>query len=224
MSIINNMPSVGSSEIQNINIGLDISLNDEELEQLPYRFYGGSAVVYNNEIHILGSEYDNNTRSYHYKYNGSTNKWTQVSRLPYYFDNGSAVVYNNEIHILGSSNSSNRTKHYKYNGSSWTSVSTLPYNFYYGSAVVYNNEIHILGGSYDSSSQTKHYKYNGSSWTNNIYCIYLCKDVFIMIADANNIHYLNQDSTEVISDTVLKTTKDCKFKYLSNDIAMTIYK
>ena len=135
---------------------------------VPYNFYEGSAVVLNNEIHILGSSNSINGSKYtnHYKYNGSS--WSSVSTLPYNFYNGSAVVLNNEIHILGSSNSnttSNYTKHYKYNGSSWSSVSTLPYNFYNGSAVVYNNEIHILGTGNTTSNYTKHYKYNGKSWS-----------------------------------------------------------
>ena len=88
-----------------------------------------------------------------------------VSTLPYNFYGGCAVVYNNEIHILGGSDSSNYTKHYKWNGSSWVTVSTLPYPFYRGCAVVYNNEIHILGTDSSNSSSLKfHYKWNGSSW------------------------------------------------------------
>ena len=89
--------------------------------------------------------------------------WDSVSTLPYSFYSGSAVVLNNEIHILGSYESSSRTKHYKWNGSSWVSASTLPYNFYNGRAVVLNDEIHILGSS-NSSHVTKHYKWSGSSW------------------------------------------------------------
>ena len=71
----------------------------------------------------------------------------------------------NEIHILGSDNSSYRTSHYKFNGTSWESVSTLPYSFYGGSAVVYNDEIHILSSD-DSNYYTTHYKYDGNSWVN----------------------------------------------------------
>ena len=127
---------------------------------LPYNFYNGSAVVLNNEIHILGS---GNSSSYtkHYKWNGTS--WTEVSTLPYGFYSGSAVVLNNEIHILGGNYSSSaRTNHYKWNGSTWVSVSTLPYEFYSGSAVVLNGEIHILGGA---NYTTNHYKWNGTSWT-----------------------------------------------------------
>ena len=152
---------------------------------LPYNFYYGSAVVYNNEIHILGGSGSSGNQTKHYKYNGSS--WTEVSTLPYYFNYGSAVVHNNEIHILGSYG---QTKHYKYNGSSWTSVSTLPYDFYEGSAVVYNNEIHILGGG---NGQTKHYKYNGSSWTSVStlpYYFYLGSAVVYN----NEIHILGGDS------------------------------
>ena len=129
---------------------------------LPYDLDYGSAVVYNNEIHILGGN-DSSYRKYHYKWNGSS--WTSVSTLPYEFRNSSAVVYNNEIHILSSYvNSSYYTKHYKWDGTSWTEVSTLPYKFVCGSAVVYNNEMHILGSS-NSSYYTAHYKFNGTSWT-----------------------------------------------------------
>lgn len=129
---------------------------------LPYEFNQGSAVVYNGEIHILGSvisEY----RTSHYKLDGT--KWVEVGIIPYEFYYGSAVVYNNEIHILGgSSSSTGRTKHYKWDGSNWTSVSTLPYVFDKGVAIVYNNEIHIMG-SRDSSNYTSHYKWNGSAWS-----------------------------------------------------------
>ena len=131
------------------------------MSTLPYDFYWGSAVVYNNEIHILSSGASGKTA--HYKFNGST--WTSVSTLPYEFYYGCAVVYNNEIHILGGRYNSDTYKyHYKYNGTTWTSVSTLPYEFYYGSAVVLNNEIHILGSG-DSNYYKYHYKYNGTTWT-----------------------------------------------------------
>ena len=69
---------------------------------MPYGFYYGSSVVYNNEIHILGgsgsTSYVPNGEN-HYKWNGSS--WTSVSTLPYEFYEGRAVVYNNEIDILG---------------------------------------------------------------------------------------------------------------------------
>jgi len=138
------------ANINSFNIGSTPFVSESTL---PYIFYNGSAVVYNNEIHILGSiESGNYTK--HYKWNGSS--WTNVSILPYDFYYGSAVVYNNEIHILGGFNE--RTKHYKWNGSTWTEVSILPYYFYEGAAVVLNNEIHIL-------KDTEHYKWNGSTWT-----------------------------------------------------------
>ena len=130
------------------------------LGSTPYKYYEGSAVVLNNEIHILGgSGVTPYTR--HYKWNGTA--WTSVSTLPYDFYRGSAVVLNNEIHILGGSLS--EPYHYKWNGSSWTSVSTLPNYFQSSCGVVYNNQIHILGGNYSSATNRLHYKWNGSSWT-----------------------------------------------------------
>lgn len=123
---------------------------------LPYDF-GGSAVLYNDEIHILGGRVSGTSR-YHYKWDGAN--WVSASTLPYDFGWGAAVVYNNEIHLLGGADG--QTNHYKWDGANWVSVSTLPYNFYFGSAVVYNNEIHILGGS---PYITYHYKWNGLAWT-----------------------------------------------------------
>ena len=132
---------------------------------LPYDFKNGSAVVYNNEIHILGGENDKvNTGIYHYKFDGA--KWSKVSTLPYKFCSGSAVVYNNEIHILGSSASSILYKyHYKFDGTTWSKASTLPYDFHSGIAVVYNNEIHILSSSANSRLYKDHYKFDGAKWS-----------------------------------------------------------
>ena len=142
-------------------IGSEPKEINESVSTLPYSFYGGSAVMLNGEIHILGGAASTKK---HYKWDGTN--WTSVSTLPYEFCFGAAVVLNGEIHILGSDYSSSYYKyHYKWNGSSWTSVSALPYNFYYGSAVVLDGEIHILGGSHDSSTDRRHYKFDGSSWT-----------------------------------------------------------
>ena len=138
-------------------IGSELKVLNESVSTLPYRFYYGSAVVLNGEIHILGSG-SSGDETKHYKWDGSS--WTSVSTLPFSFADGQAVVYNNEIHILGGANAG--TSHYKWDGSTWTSVSTLPYDFSRGSAVIYNNEIHILGGNIYNKN---HYKWNGSSWT-----------------------------------------------------------
>ena len=126
----------------------------KSVSTLPYSFQGGCAVVYNDELHILGGQVD---ATAHYKWNGFS--WESVSISPWSIGNSScAVVYNNEIHTLGYTQN-----HYKYNGEIWESVSTLPYTFYYGSAVVFNDEIHILGSN-NSSYRTKHYKWNGTTW------------------------------------------------------------
>ena len=138
-----------------------ISKGWKSISTLPYEFYNGCAVVYKNEIHVMGS-YNSECTTKHYKYNGIS--WVEVSTLPYEFYNGCAVVWNDKIHIMGSiGNSENYKKHYKYDGTSWVEVSTLPYDFYYGCAVVYRDEIHIMGCS-NKSHQKKHYKYNGTSW------------------------------------------------------------
>ena len=146
VTAINDMADV---TIDGVKVTESLSLTsfiyNKDEGSLPFTLFAGAAVVYNNEIHIMGGTQD----SYkHYKWNGSS--WSSVSTLPFSFE-GLAVVYNNEIHIMYD------TYHYKWNGSSWSSVSTLPFSFSHGGIVVYNNEIHIM---YD----TYHYKWDGSSW------------------------------------------------------------
>ena len=124
------------------------------------------------EIHMLGGgKYLN-----HYKYDVSSNTWTEVGTLPYIFDNGSAVYLNGEIHIFGSSYNVSGAlyskRHYKYNlanGGSWVKVSELPYDFCSGKAIVINGEIHIFGGKHGEDgvyNGTKHYKYSNGDWVN----------------------------------------------------------
>ena len=128
---------------------------------LPYNFYSGAAVVYNDEIHILGGTVGCTS---HYKWDGVS--WVSVSTLPYDFYAAPAVVYNDEIHIFGSSASGNYTNHYKWDGAKWTSVSTLPYNSYSKgySAAVYENEIHIIYMYGENGTNRGHYKWDGTSW------------------------------------------------------------
>ena len=129
---------------------------------LPYELVNGPAhaVVYNNEIHILGGDSSSPARISHYKWDGST--WTSVSTLPYDFYTSCAVVYNNEIHIMGTGGNENLKAHYKWDGSTWASVSTLPYNFYNGAAVIFDDKIHILGGT---GNNTAFYSYSADTGT-----------------------------------------------------------
>ena len=121
-----------------------------------FEAYGYSYVVFNNEIHLLGSRRNAySAPSLHCKYNGSS--WESLESLPYCFCGGSAVVYNNEIHVLGGTPDYQwyvdgwPLIHYKWNGS-WSSTIKLPYPFYgNGDALVYNGRIHILGSSFSGN-------------------------------------------------------------------------
>lgn len=127
---------------------------------LPYNFTS-SAVVFRNEIHILGGFWGGARYSHHYKWNGTT--WTAAASLPY-SDNVLAVVLNDRIHILGGSESeeynqyTNCNKHFEYNGGSWTKLDdivitvTSSQRIYIsgvhgGSAFVHNNAIYVAGHS-----------------------------------------------------------------------------
>lgn len=133
-----------------------------ELNKLPtpYTAYPpASAIVYKNEIHLLGG---NNTKSYklHKKIDAKTDSTIDVGTLPFEFNIGSAVVLNDEIHLLGSNKEPN--KHYKWDGETWTEVSTIPFDVSYTVAVALNGEIHLIGGANNSMA---HYKWDGETWT-----------------------------------------------------------
>lgn len=150
-------------DLRNIKL-VAANVEDTAFTSTPYRFYDGSVVVLDGEIHILGSQTHGSDWTYyntHYKWKDGT--WVQVSTLPYSFAAGAAVVLNGEIHILGGYNG-NYLGHYKWDGSTWTEASILPYTGRWIKAVVLNGEIHLLG-TYDSPNTQKHYKWDGNTWT-----------------------------------------------------------
>ena len=154
---------------------------------LPYKFYSGSAVVWNNEIHIMGSS-DGKTN--HYAFNGTS--WRSVSTLPYEFYEGSAVVYNDEIHILGGP--SGKTNHYAFNGTSWRKLYDIP-SLANGSAVIYNDEIHLLCGShYIVKNDNRHI------------ATMLPKGTHIMLSDNEDINYVKNASK--ISSNIAEVTEN----------------
>ena len=106
-----------ADNIRNIKVGINVTLDGKPLDydfklksegytwikdalsKIPYQFYNSSAVVYNNEIHILGTTFSTSLYNYHYKWDGTS--WVSASIIPYYCYSGSAVVYNNKPYILG---------------------------------------------------------------------------------------------------------------------------
>ena len=75
--------------------------NWTSVSTLPYSFCYGSAVVYNNEIHILGGS---NSTTKHYKYNGSS--WDNLLLLDrYYLNKDTIILIDNKSNMtIGSSN------------------------------------------------------------------------------------------------------------------------
>lgn len=147
-------PSLVSYSLHSKYDGISWSM-DTQLDNI---FTNGSAVIYNNEIHLLGSS-DAIDYKKHVKYNRRDDTWDDVSTLPINFYNGCAVVLSDGIHILGGAGSP--TAHYVYNGTEWTASVPLPNSFVNGCAVVYNDEIHVLFGLY-------HLVFRDGAWINDV--------------------------------------------------------
>lgn len=126
-----------------------------QVSTLPTFLSDGSAVVYNNEIHIIAYGTIGKTSYSHYKWDGSN--WIPISTSTHAYQGGVTIVHNGEIHLFGGSN--REKTHMKYDGTTWSFVSTLPNSFVSGAALSYHNEIHIMGGG-----TNKHYKWTGTQW------------------------------------------------------------
>jgi len=117
---------------------------------LPIDFVGGQAVVYNNELHILGGL----TTKAHYKLSG--NAWVSVSTLPLASiidrNNGVAVL-NNYIYMFMWTGNTGDGRLYRWNGSTWSNQgvlsitglsSALLCGNYRHAMVNFNNNLYII--------------------------------------------------------------------------------
>lgn len=123
---------------------------------------GGSVVVCNDHIHLLGCRDRNDYGDYHCVWDGHSN-WISKpvdimidGKYVRLFDNGVAVVLNDEIHIF--------SEYYGYTGnvhfilrdmSSVTPRSSPIKNFVGGSGCVYNGHIYIFGGGLPADAITE---------------------------------------------------------------------
>ena len=129
----------------------------KSISTLPYEFYGHTALVYNNEIHILGSGVGGEEDMKHYRWNGYG--WYEVSTLPhsvysYYgdHDNTLVIVWNDEIHLFGGEAAPD--EHYRFHNNNWIKEPNLPFVLNYAAeGIIFNNELHIF-------TSFEHYKYN----------------------------------------------------------------
>ena len=116
-------------------------------DDLPFDFYQGAAVVYENRIHILGGEREPRK---HYSWNGYS--WREESTLPYDFVFGSAAVSEGEIHIFGGISAMNA--HYSWDGEEWHQRAGTPHYFYLNNlAVLFEGKIRLCSSGYGSYSQ-----------------------------------------------------------------------
>ena len=176
-----------------------------QVSDLPLLYAGQPivAVVYNNEIHIFGSSYNDTTSNVHYKWNGTA--WSEVSTMPFKLRSGSAVIYNNEIHVMGGSSTDGYYNHYKWNGTAWSEVSTMPYSFNARNcAVVFDNKIYVMGSdAYNRDDMFKYSMWNGTAWSEVEQLPLQCESAVvynnsIYYSGNNNLNYLVKFGLDLI--------------------------
>ena len=140
--------------------------NWEFVSTLPYNFTGGSAVLFNGNIHIFGGGYDSEQLN-HYSYSGGS--WINEGSLPYPLSDGFVCVDSeNTLHILGGVRSDDdasdlyNKNHYIMSDVGWERVESLPVSVYQ-SFVAYDTigQMHIMGGLYNNKD---HWIYKNGKW------------------------------------------------------------
>ena len=134
-----------------INDYLSMLNRYEEVSNIPYNFYNGSAVAKESHIYILGTSLGG-LRNNNYRYDLQSNMYTKLENIPYdFYSGGTSVIVGNNIHLLSGYYSNSNKFHYKYDiqANTYTKLTDAPYDIYNCSAVAKDNDIYILGGRYN---------------------------------------------------------------------------
>lgn len=155
------------------------------LENLPYSYSksGGRVVVYNDEIHILGFNY-NDTK--HYKWNGSS--WVGDAVLPKTINYGGAVSYNGFIYIFCVMSTSSTDGYYRFDGSIWVKIaltSSTTFPKIYQTTVLDNKIIvSVSGGQWEwDDTDLKFVQWTMNKQTSSIYLLTKYDDDYFAVGD-----------------------------------------
>jgi hypothetical protein len=125
----------------------------KHIRPVPYVAYDSSACVHLDAIHILGGQSRMNGTLYslHYKYNPTTDTYTQLASMPFARQGHSIVSVGNYIYVLGGNNSSgsirNEVWRYDPNSNSWSTMTSMPRVRESFGVVEVNKRIFVFGGS-----------------------------------------------------------------------------
>lgn len=136
---------------------------NQNRKQLPFQFRGGSCSQIGDDVYLFGG---NLQPTYTYKYNLSTDIYTQLANIPSGMSSGSVTRVGDYIYVGGASN--NRD-FYRYNiaSNTYTKLANSPYYLYGSQMVGVGNFIYTFGNVFTSSYSKKVYKYDiaSNTWT-----------------------------------------------------------
>jgi hypothetical protein len=122
----------------------------------PTGTYLGSGAGYNSNtegtgyLFSIGGNTNSGLGTECYKYNVTTNTWTQIASLPSGRRVFASAIVGDYLYVIGGSDMSSvyQSTVYKYSivGDAWTTVASLPSTIGWGKAVGYNNRIYFAGG------------------------------------------------------------------------------
>ena len=124
----------------------------------PYDVESSCAIVYKNEIHLIGC-HTYSSKSHYVLRNGS---WVKLNDTPNEFSNPRGIIYNNELYVVSGE------YFYKYNdGDSWTLIHTFDSRQVLTSIplFLYNNKIYMFAFYSSSGIKYPYYVYDGEAVT-----------------------------------------------------------
>lgn len=196
----------------------------ELVSTIPYNFIGGSAVVFNDKIHLVGSA-SSGDEDYHYSWSPDTG-WKLHSNLPAKFSYGSAVVFNNELHIIGGEYLNSSTyNHYRLTGTRWDIVGHTPHDVI-GSKCVVEHNGYLYAATQDSDDNKCYLnKFNGVGWVHLGYTeVTTPSDTYrYLTVYQNRLHLFTTDNTTInhVVYTGAKGNKGKEVKYAGVTISGT---
>ena len=139
---------------------------------LPEPIRGSTAVVYENNIWVMGGQTASNKHSSKvFIYNPSNGNWTTGPTLRKARTRATAAVFNNKIYLIGGQDSTGSTlkdvEEFDPGENRWRSFTDLEVRREGAMTVILDNEMYVLGGSDDNETilpSTEYYDEDDDQW------------------------------------------------------------
>lgn len=139
-------------QVEEIDIQTELTTSvfawsSQTLTNFPYEFNNGGAVSIGTDIYIFGggeSTGTGGTRQTVYKYDTTTDTYTQLTNIPYDFYDGAIGCVGTDIYLFGSINYGTTAYKYDTTTNTYTKLTNVPYSLVNGYAATVGTDIYLF--------------------------------------------------------------------------------